>query len=126
MRLTLSVHTSARAAHVRVANDLVYGCSDDLVGTVARLLTDRPGTRDLHLHFTDLAFCDSAGLSALLLVHRRSAIAGVRLHLDHRSAQLDRILDIAGLLEFLTARPSAVGTDHPPQPAGASSETEIG
>ena len=45
---------------------------------------------------------DPAGLSALLLVHRRTSAAGVDLRLDHRPPQLDRVLDVTGVLDHLT------------------------
>lgn len=107
MKLTLTVHTSDRSARVRVAGDLDFGSTGLLLDTVSDLLNEPSALQDLHLDFTDLAFCDSAGLSGLVLIHRRTTAAGVDLHLDDRPAQLERILDITGLLEFLTTRPAA-------------------
>jgi anti-anti-sigma factor len=106
MKLTVTTRTTASAAYVGVVGDLDYGNSGRLVDAVAELLGDRPDLSDVHLDFSELTFCDSAGLSGLLLIHRRTSKAGMHLHLDHRTAQLDRILDITGLLEFLTARPA--------------------
>jgi anti-anti-sigma factor len=106
MKLTLTTRTTSRAAHVTVAGDLEYGSTDQLVDTVCALIAERPYLGDLHLDFGELTFCDSAGLSGLLLIHRRTSAAGMHLHLENRTAQLDRILDITGLLEFLTARPA--------------------
>ena len=36
---------------------------------------------DLHLDFSELTFLDSAALSGLLMLHRRTSQAGVALHL---------------------------------------------
>jgi anti-anti-sigma factor len=101
MNLTLTVATAARTASLCVAGDLDYETTDDLVGTVGRLLTDEPALAHLHLDLSKLSFCDSAGLSGLLLVHRRTCQAGARLHLDHRPQFLDRILDITGVFDHL-------------------------
>ncbi|MGP4056742.1 STAS domain-containing protein [Mycobacterium sp. 4D054] len=102
MKLTLTVHTADQAARVRIAGDLDYGSTPLLLDTVSEVLRRASGLTDLHLDFTDLAFCDSAGLSSLVLIYRRTATAGLHLHLDQRPAQLERILDITGLLNFLT------------------------
>ncbi|ANI42755.1 STAS domain-containing protein [Mycolicibacterium vaccae] len=111
MKLTLAVQRTAPSAHIRVAGDLDYGSSGLLLDTVRDLLRAPSALQDLHLDFTDLAFCDSAGLSSLVLIHRQTAAAGVQLHLDQRPAQLQRILDVTGLLEFLTTRPAAQQPD---------------
>lgn len=111
MKLTLAVHRTAQSARVRVAGDLDYGSSGLLLETVRDLLRAPSALQDLHLDFTDLAFCDSAGLSSLVLIHRQTAAAGVHLHLDQRPAQLQRILDVTGLLEFLTAPPAGRQAD---------------
>ena len=52
---------------------------------------------DKHLDFSGLAFLDSAALSGLLLLHRRTTQSGVHLHLDHRPGFLDRVLQVTGL-----------------------------
>jgi anti-anti-sigma factor len=126
MKLTLSIHTTAGSARVCVAGDLVYGSTDELVETVSRVLTERPGVPHLYLDFIDLAFCDSAGLSALLLVHRKTSASGTQLHLAHRPPQLDRLLDITGLLDYLTSCPDVESAGETAEPAGAPTETEIG
>lgn len=125
MKLTLSVHSSAHAARVRVVGDLDYGTAGLLVDTVSELLRDNGTLRDLHLDFTELAFCDSAGLSSLVRIHQRASAAGMHLHLDHRTPQLDRVLNITGLLEFLTTRPSEQESAESGA-SGASGESDIG
>lgn len=101
MNLSLSVATTERTARVQVSGDLVYETMDALVGTAGELLDRQPALAHLHLDLAELAFCDSAGLSGLLLLHRRSCQAGVRLHLDNRPRFLDRILDVTGTFEYL-------------------------
>ncbi|MGE2735836.1 STAS domain-containing protein [Mycolicibacterium vaccae] len=102
MNLTVTVTSTAPDAHVRVAGDLAYGSTAHLLDTIDRLCDASARLSGLHLDLTDLTFCDSAGLSALLLVRRRAGAAGIPLHLDRRPPHLERILDITGLREYLT------------------------
>ncbi|OBG71832.1 anti-anti-sigma factor [Mycobacterium sp. E3298] len=119
MNLSLNTTTSGRSACVRVSGDLVYETVDAMVETAVQLLTRQPNLADLHLDLAELVFCDSAGLSGLLLVHRRSAQAGVLLHLDHRPRFLDRILDVTGTFEHLvTASVSDAGGQNAPGETG--------
>ncbi|WP_334664591.1 STAS domain-containing protein [Streptomyces cyaneofuscatus] len=99
---TLDTQDSVR---IEVHGDLDYDSADILVNEVTAQLTDRPGLTDLHLHCAELGAADSMGLCALLMIGRRAAEAGVRLHLDARSAKLDRLLDLTGTLDHLTAPP---------------------
>ncbi len=117
MNLRLSVATAERSARVQVSGDLVYETVDALVDAANRLLSHEGALAHLHLDLSELALCDSAGLSGLLLVHRRSARAGVQLHLDHRPRFLDRILDLTGTFEHLVA-------DSGPE-AGREEETRV-
>jgi anti-sigma B factor antagonist len=55
----------------------------------------------------DVAFVDSSGLHALLVVQRRLADAGRTLTLANPSPQLTRLLGIAGLAELFEVRPTA-------------------
>ena len=58
---------------------------------------------DLRLDFSGLTFLDSAALSGLLLLQRRTTESGVQLHLDHRPAFLDRVLQVTGLHDHFAA-----------------------
>ncbi|GGX85155.1 STAS domain-containing protein [Streptomyces fructofermentans] len=104
---TLTVETHASWCVVRVAGDLDYETCDELVDTVVARLTgcsdlDGPPS-DLRLNFAELHSVDSMGLSALLMIRRRTDRAGVRLHLDERPGVLERLLDMTGTLGYLTA-----------------------
>ncbi|OBH90398.1 STAS domain-containing protein [Mycobacterium sp. E2989] len=122
MNLSLSVATTERSARVHVSGDLVYETVDALVGTTGELLNVQPAPAHLHLDLAELVFCDSAGLSGLLLIHRRSSQAGVRLHLDNRPRFLDRILDVTGTFEHLVSGPDA---DAGSQNQNAPGETRV-
>ncbi|GGM07126.1 sulfate transporter [Streptomyces fumigatiscleroticus] len=102
----LTVDTAPGSAVVRITGDLDYETHGELVETVTSLLRPegtavRPVT-GLRLDFAGLGTVDSSGLSALLLIRRRTGRAGVRLHLDERPAGLERLLEMTGTLEYLT------------------------
>lgn len=103
MKTTVTVDPTTRSATLHLAGDLDFTTSDPFMATVRRVLDEQPDLQKLRLDFTDLSFCDSAGLSALLLVHRRASAAGVVLQLEHRPPQLNRVLDVTGVLDHLTA-----------------------
>ncbi|MBX7448773.1 STAS domain-containing protein [Mycolicibacterium sp. 3033] len=106
MNLTLSTDIDGTSARLTVTGDLDYGSTAALVSAVCDVLTGSATVTDLRLDFAGLTFCDSAGLSGLLLVRRKTSAAGVQLHLDHRPPQLQRLLDITGVLDHLTTRPT--------------------
>ncbi|MEU4037213.1 STAS domain-containing protein [Streptomyces collinus] len=95
---------------VRVAGDLDYDTSDDLLEAVIEHLTAAPAPlRDVRLDFSELTWIDSSGLAALLMIHRRASAVGATLHLDNRPDVLERMLHITNVLDHLTAPPSGVG-----------------
>jgi anti-anti-sigma factor len=112
MNLTSTFDPTASSAGLHVDGDLDYATAADFVDAVSQLIAEQPTLRSLHLDFTDLTFCDSAGLSALLAVHRRTSAAGARLHLDNRPLHLERILQITGVLDHLTATPAPQADAH--------------
>jgi anti-anti-sigma factor len=93
----VTITTAAQSACVRVAGDLDYLTIDELVDIATQLLVQRVDLTNLHLDFDGLTFLDSAALSGLFLISRRTAQAGVRLHLDHRPPILERVLHVTGL-----------------------------
>ncbi len=98
LSLTITETTeTARSACLQVVGDLDYLTIDDFVDTASRVLVQQPGLLNLHLDFTGLTFLDSAALSGLLFLHRRTSQSGVQLHLDQRPAFLDRVLQVTGL-----------------------------
>ncbi len=100
MTYSLTIISAACSNSVRVTGDLDYETTDDFVDVASQLIAQQNTMSDLHLDFSELTFLDSAALSGLVLVHRRASQAGVALHLDHRPAFLDRVLQVTGLFEY--------------------------
>jgi anti-anti-sigma factor len=100
---SVTITTTARSACVRIVGDLDYLTIDELVDTATQLLVQQTDLANLHLDFDGLTFIDSAALSGLLLIGRRTAQAGVRLHLDHRPPILERVLHVTGLFGHLVS-----------------------
>ncbi|MEE6177739.1 STAS domain-containing protein [Mycobacterium sp. 050134] len=107
MSLTITAAKTSRSASLRLAGEVDYQSTGSFVDTVDELIGRRPAPADLHLDLSELTFCDPAGLSGLLLAHRRTSQAGVRLHLEHRPQFLDQILDITGTFEHLVTSNAA-------------------
>ncbi|MFD3647723.1 STAS domain-containing protein [Streptomyces cyaneofuscatus] len=103
--LQLTTVYTQDSVRIELHGDLEYDNADRLVREATAQLAARPALTDLHLHCADLGAVDSMGLSALLMIGRRTAEAGVRLHLDDRPAKLDRLLDLTGTLDHFTAPP---------------------
>lgn len=110
MTYHLTITTGPRSTFVRITGDLDYETADDLVEVASQLLTQHNHLSNLHLDFSDTTFLDSAALSGLLLLHRRTTQAGVELHLDHRPAFLDRVLQVTGLFDHLVPADRAVSS----------------
>lgn len=111
MTLSLTITTTARSACLRVVGDLDYLTVDEVVDTATQLLAQQVDLANLHLDFDGLTFLDSAALSGLLLIYRRTSQAGVRLHLDHRPPILERVLHVTGLFGHFVSSHSDAQTD---------------
>ncbi|MEU6313308.1 STAS domain-containing protein [Streptomyces sp. NPDC047014] len=101
--LGLTYSSSSEAVRVELSGDLDHRHADHLVEAVEQVLAAHPGVRDVWLDCTGLSAVDSSGLSALLMVRRRIDKAGAGLHLDGRTVQLNRLLELTGTLGYLTA-----------------------
>ncbi len=112
--LRLTAVDGQDSLRIEIHGDLDYASADLLVKEVtAQLSGRRPTPADLHLHCAGLGTVDSMGLSALLMIGRRTTAAGVRLHLDDRPANLNRLLYLTGTLEHLTAPVPARAAEAP-------------
>ncbi|CAM5298054.1 sulfate transporter [Streptomyces spiroverticillatus] len=103
--LRLTTVDSEDRARIEITGDLDYDNADLLQEEVTALLTSRPDLQDLHLHCAQLGIVDSMGLSILLMIRRQTEAAQVGLHLDERPANLERLLDVTGTLEYFTGAP---------------------
>ncbi|MFF2364449.1 STAS domain-containing protein [Streptomyces sp. NPDC058122] len=104
---TLTVDVQPAALVIHVAGDLDHETCDELMRTVDQYLVaprdPERQIRELRVDFAGLGSIDSMGLSILLMIRRRTDAAAVRLYLDQRPRGLDRLLEITGTLEHLTA-----------------------
>jgi anti-anti-sigma factor len=97
-------------ARLTVEGELNFETAAPLLDAVEQRLAEHPELRELRLDCAKLGHCDSYGLSMLLMVHRRTQRAGVALRLDNRTGTLDRMLELTGTVEHLTA--GAAVDDH--------------
>jgi len=85
--------------------DLDFDASDQVLDEVVRFLAENPRTRELTVDCRRIGFCDSYGLSVLLMIRRRTQAAGVALQLENRGPALDRLLRVTNTLGHLTESP---------------------
>ncbi|OKK17208.1 hypothetical protein AMK16_20115 [Streptomyces sp. CB00455] len=100
--LLLLTSAARGAVRIELRGDLDHHCADRLLDAATRALAEHAGLLDLHLDCAGLAAVDSSGLSALLMIRRRTDEAGVRLHLDEPPVMLTRMLTVTGTLKHLT------------------------
>lgn len=60
----------------------------------------RTGVRRLVLDLSEVPFCDSAGVAALVLALRRAREAGATLYLDQPCENVRRVLRITGVIDL--------------------------
>ncbi|CAL9358284.1 hypothetical protein SUDANB108_00607 [Streptomyces sp. enrichment culture] len=111
IQFTVTADREPPTLTVRVGGELDYDTCGEFVDAVVRELYDATELRDVRLDFTDLAWIDSSGLSALLMIHRHTSTAGTILHLDHRPEFLERMLELTNVLDHLTAPAAPAGIE---------------
>ncbi len=105
--LSLTTVDTKDRVRIEVHGDLDRDTADLLLEEVTLRLRPQPGIQHLHLHCAELGTIDSIGMSTLLMVQRLTTAAGVRLHLDERPANLNRMLRITGTLDhFCVSQPA--------------------
>ncbi|WP_424217217.1 STAS domain-containing protein (plasmid) [Streptomyces sp. BI20] len=114
--LRLTTTDAEDGVRVALSGDLDRDTADELLREVDLRLTDGSGAPVLRLDCAELGAIDSMGLSALLMVRRRTEAAGVGLRLEDRPAHLDRVLSLTGTLEHLTASEPGGAADPPGEP----------
>jgi anti-anti-sigma factor len=97
--LTVSTRRDGVDAVLAVAGEIDLSTAPQLRAAVEAALADRPDR--VILDFGGVTFCDSQGLSTLILLSRTSHATGSRLVLVHLGEFLVRLLDITGLKEAL-------------------------
>ncbi|MCP9999480.1 STAS domain-containing protein [Streptomyces sudanensis] len=99
--LRLTVTDGGRELCLALAGDLDYDTAEGLTHAVREYLAEHPAPDVLSVDCARLAFCDSTGLAALLMVRRLTAGTGTALHLRDRPALLDRLLEQTGTFDHL-------------------------
>lgn len=118
-QLRLTTAETEDTVRIELHGALDYDSADLLLAAVVAEIAEHPHLYDLYLHCAGLGDIDSMGLSVLLMIHRHTSEAGIRLHLDERPGKLDRLLALTGTLDHFTAPAagagdSSAGTRHAP------------
>ncbi|AOT62334.1 MULTISPECIES: STAS domain-containing protein [Streptomyces] len=96
-------------ARIRLGGELDWETADDLTAAARSCLTADPPPRRLRLDCAGLTLCDSLGLAALLMIHRKAGETGTPLHLDNRPPLLDRLLELTGTAYLFATAEEAGG-----------------
>jgi anti-sigma B factor antagonist len=96
--MAVLVLDSRSTAEILLAGDLDADAS--LEPVVSGILVD-PQVQRIVIDAAMTTFCNSSGLTALILAQRQAARQGVALHVARPGASLRRILDATGLAEIL-------------------------
>ncbi|SEB68215.1 anti-sigma-factor antagonist [Streptomyces sp. 2131.1] len=94
--LFLTVESEGGAVCLRLAGVLDYDTSDELAARADACIEQGPRAGELHLDCEKLRLCDSTGLSALLMIHRRTTARGITLFLDNPPPFMERMLSVTG------------------------------
>jgi anti-anti-sigma factor len=92
--------TNGSTAHVAVAGELNLATGDVVLRKLSSLV-DRGYVR-LVVDASEVSFCDSSGLGALLRARARASAVAGSLTINAASPQLRRVLEIAGIQKLLT------------------------
>ncbi|MFD3327944.1 STAS domain-containing protein [Streptomyces sp. NPDC058701] len=101
------------AVRIELHGDFGHQDAGALLDVVGAVLAEPDAPLDLHVDCAGVASVDSSGLSVLLMARRLTGAAGVRLHLDHRPVQLDRMLTVTGTLNHLTGQSAGKASASP-------------
>ncbi|MHA6757619.1 STAS domain-containing protein [Streptacidiphilus sp. PAMC 29251] len=94
------------------SGDVVFTLAGELdfstSGQFTRALSDTTvgPTTGLVIDLSDLAYCDSTGITALITAYQRAEAAGAPLILAGVGSELMRVFRIVGLEQVFTFRPS--------------------
>ena len=109
---------SRHSARISLTGDLVNINADLVLRSVDEGLAAHPALRELHIDCTALEVCDSRGLSALLMLRRRTESRNVTLRITNRPRILDRLLERTGTAEYLTGESRTTAALRDQEPSG--------
>ena len=102
--LVVTTGDNGEAIVLRLAGELDMSTAPELLDQVVALVA--AGTSRVVVDLAALTFCDSAGLTSFVRADRRCAAAGGWLRLTGAHGHVARVIEISGLGEVLTYRPS--------------------
>jgi anti-anti-sigma factor len=109
--------STVHIGQVTLTGDLTHVNANKVLRTIEDELAKHPQLRELHVDCAGLEFCDSGGLSTLLMLRRRTESLGLELRLVNRPHTLERMLDRTGTTEYLTSD-QPVTTERDQEPSG--------
>jgi anti-anti-sigma factor len=103
----LRIEDDGRSAVIRLRGELDLATAPLLAEALDRLAVN--GARSVRLDLTELEFCDSTGISAMLAARVRMLDCGGALIVRGAQGKPLRVLGMTGVLELLTGQPGTEG-----------------
>ncbi|MFF3089872.1 STAS domain-containing protein [Streptomyces nojiriensis] len=105
-RARLSVEHTGQGVIVHVRGEMDIDHADRLRETLHAEVTHPQGSAEIVVDVTDLTFCDSAGLNALLQARLTAQDLGRHIQLHNPSRQMSRLLELTGADQFFPTTPA--------------------
>ena len=102
--LDIVASVEEKAARVAVSGELDMNSSPRLIATIRDLAV--PPRRAIELDCGGVTFLDSTGVRALIVARNEASSKGVDVVLTHPSTPVMRVIDMTGLVGFLTGSSS--------------------
>jgi anti-sigma B factor antagonist len=106
----LQSSTQAERCKVTASGEIDIQAVDGFLAACTRPL-DEPGIRCLAIDLAAVTFIDSAGIVALIQLHKRSLELGKQLILERPSSRVLQVLDMTALDTMFTIDPVAAGVE---------------
>ncbi|WP_424216078.1 STAS domain-containing protein (plasmid) [Streptomyces sp. BI20] len=103
LTVTVTVEPGARHALATVRGEIDMDDAPELLADLTAAL--EAGPTGLEVDLADVGFCDSSGLNALLVLHRKAAETGKTLALTALPHPIEHLLDLTGTRSLFTIRP---------------------
>ncbi|GAA1642429.1 STAS domain-containing protein [Actinoplanes couchii] len=101
---TLTISTAVGGdgtARLSVTGDVDLATAGDLYDAIAASAAT-PGVRTVQVDFTEVGFCDSTGIGALMRARHSAGESAVTVRLAGPRGMVRRTLEVAGVLQVLT------------------------
>jgi anti-sigma B factor antagonist len=98
----LSIHAEREGDALRLAvtGELDIGTKNSIIAAASE--AQQQGVTKIDVDVSEVTFCDSSGISALVMIVNEAAAAGRQVTIVNPRTNVRRVLEIAGVFAYLT------------------------